>query len=96
MNSRKYVVVTTKFAEKQLGRLPGYIRDKFDAWVDDVEFEGLPAVRLRQGLHDEPLRGDRSGQRSVRLNRGYRVIYTETEESIVCIVGVLEVNKHDY
>jgi proteic killer suppression protein len=93
---RKYLVVVTKFADKQLNRLPVSIKEKFDLWVDEVEFNGLPALRRRPGLHDEALKGERSNQRSVRLNRSYRVIYTESEEGDVCIVGILEVNKHDY
>lgn len=45
---------------------------------------------------DELLKGSRHGQRSVRLSRSYRVIYTEDRTGIVNIIEVLEVNKHDY
>jgi proteic killer suppression protein len=46
--------------------------------------------------HDEPLKGDRQGQRSVRLNRAYRAIYVEREDDEVALVDVIEVNKHGY
>ena len=56
----------------------------------------MPAVRELKGFHDEPLRGPRSGQRSVRLNRAYRVIYIEEEDGQIRIANVIEVNKHEY
>jgi len=48
------------------------------------------------GLHDEPLKEDRQGQRSIRLNRAYRAIYVERDEGEVELVEVIEVNKHEY
>lgn len=45
---------------------------------------------------DEPLKGNQKGQRSVRLNRAYRVIYGETESGNIILVGVLDVSKHEY
>jgi proteic killer suppression protein len=44
--------------------------------------------------HDEPLKGDRLGQRSIRLSRSYRLIYIESQE--LGVVKVVEVNKHEY
>jgi toxin HigB-1 len=55
----------------------------------------LAAIRKIPGYHDEPLQGQRAGQRSVRLNRAYRVIY-ELVAGEVQIVRVLDVNKHKY
>jgi hypothetical protein len=34
-------------------------------WVDDVEERGLEEVRKIPGWHDEPLKGERKGQRSI-------------------------------
>jgi proteic killer suppression protein len=65
-------------------------------WKIAVETLGLPEVRKARAYHDEPLKGQRTGQRSVRLNRAYRVIYAESEWGSIVVVGVLEVNKHDY
>ncbi len=41
---------------------------------------GLSEVRKVPGYHDEPLKGQRKGQRSIRLSRSYRAIYVIEEE----------------
>lgn len=53
-------------------------------------FIGIP------GYHDEPLKGNRTGQRSIRLSKAYRAIYIIDNDDNIEIVKVLEVNKHDY
>lgn len=86
----------TRFAEKQLRKLPKHIVAAFYTWVKSVELDGIRKIRKIVGYHDEPLKGERKGQRSVRLSRSYRVIYEETESGNIVLVGVLEVNKHEY
>lgn len=86
----------TKFAEKQVKKLPKYIVAAYHTWVKTVELDGIWATRTLSGYHDEPLKGDRKGQRSVRLSKGYRVIYEITESGNVILICVQEVNKHDY
>ena len=44
--------------------------------------------------HDEHLKGERTGQRSSRLSRQYRVIYAVDRE--VVVVYVLEITPHHY
>ena len=61
-----------------------------------VEESGIREVRKFKGFHDEPLKGSRRGQRSVRLNKAYRAIYVEHEEGEIELIEVLEVNKHEY
>jgi len=68
----------------------------YHTWVKTVELDGIRATRALSGYHDEPLKGDRKGQRSVRLSKGYRVIYEETESGNLVLIGVQEVNKHEY
>ena len=68
----------------------------FYTWVKSVELDGIRKTRKVAGYHDERLKGERKGQRSVRLSRSYRVIYEETESGNIVLVGVLEVNKHEY
>ncbi|MNJ96693.1 hypothetical protein D3C87_144230 [compost metagenome] len=80
--------------EKQYANLPENIRKKAQAWFFQVQLLGLAEVQKRPGLHDEPLKGSRTGQRSVRLNRAYRLIYWVIENRIR--IEVLEVHKHDY
>lgn len=70
-----YEVAITKLAEKQLRTLPAYIILKLQTWIDVVKHKGLAEVRKIPGFHDEPLKGKRQGQRSIRLNKAYRAIY---------------------
>jgi len=84
----------TRRAYKELATLPAHIVGKLKAWVAAVELVGLAEVRKRPGLHDEPLKGDRQGQRSVRLSLAYRAIYVESDGQVV--ITVIEVSKHDY
>jgi proteic killer suppression protein len=96
MGTPIYVVEFSKFAAKQIPKLPTHIREAIFIWKNAVEIVGLLKVMRSSGYHDEPLQGHRRGQRSVRLNRAYRLIYELSEREEIIIVGVLEVNKHDY
>jgi proteic killer suppression protein len=88
-------VEITRLAEKQLRKLPRHIVDNLMIWVAAVEHDGLEEVRKVRGYHDEPLRGDRSGQRSIRLSRAYRAIYAIKGDT-ARFVSVEEVSKHEY
>jgi proteic killer suppression protein len=85
-----------KTVDKQLDRIPEIIARKFRVWVALVEESGIREVRKSKGFHDEPLKGKRQGERSVRLNIAYRAIYVERDSGEVELVEVLEVNKHEY
>ncbi len=87
-------VARTRSFEKDLDVVPDFIRVKAIFWIGLVESLGLREVRRRPGFHDEPLKGQRQGQRSVRLNQAYRLIYRETRSGLEILL--LEVNKHDY
>jgi proteic killer suppression protein len=93
---KRGVVEITTFAEKQLKRVPKVIKEAVLIWVETVQEEGIGAVRRLPGYHDEPLRGVRLGQRSIRLNRSFRLFYTETKGGSINVVTVKEINKHDY
>ena len=86
----------SKYVEKQLDKLPDVIVRKFRMWVSLVDFSGLQEVRKRPGFHDEPLKGKRTGQRSIRLNNAYRAIYIEHKDGAPELIEVIEVNKHEY
>ncbi len=90
------IVQVTRLAAKQLLKLPRHIQDALDSWRRDVELNGVGEARRRPGYHDEPLKGDRKGQRSVQLSRAYRAIYEEDESGEMHVIAVVEVNKHDY
>lgn len=93
---KRCAVVMTKFAEKQLQRLPIFIKEAVIIWAASVEENGIRKVRQLPGYHDEPLFGPHRGQRSVRLNRAYRLFYSQDDQIRTIIITVLEVNKHDY
>jgi proteic killer suppression protein len=82
-------------AYKQLKRLPEHVVFKLQIWTTSLELIGLEETRKIKGYHDEPLQGDRKGQRSIRLNRSYRAIYRE-DKGIIHLIVILEVNKHEY
>ena len=96
------LVVLSKRVQKDLKKVPIHIVRKLDGWISSVEKAGLEEVRKSPGYHDEPLKGERAGQRSIRLSRSFRAIYTvkqdETAEKtqIVEFVLIEEVTKHDY
>lgn len=89
-------VLWQKSVSKQIERLPTHIAKKFYAWVTAVTLAGLRSVRASAGFHDEPLKGTRLGQRSIRLCRAYRAIYIERRDGTIEFLEVIEVNKHEY
>lgn len=88
-------MLLSKQAVKDLETVPTYVASKLQAWKDGVQTLGLEEMRKRPGFHDEPLKGDRKGQRSIRLSRSYRAIYRIVREQVVFVL-VEEVNKHEY
>jgi toxin HigB-1 len=89
-------VKITKEAEKLLPKLPIQVVKKLRLWVRQVELIGIREVRKIKGYHDEPLSGDREGQRSIRLNKAYRAFYIIKESGQVEIAVVFDINKHKY
>ena len=88
--------VSFERVDKDLWKLPQYIRLKIQVWADAVEQDGMPIVRMSRGLHDKPLQGNRKGQRSINVNRSWRLIYEEKECGEITIIEVQEVTYHDY
>lgn len=86
----------TRGASDDLLKVPQYIKEKLLTWVDAVERLGINKIRKVPGYHDEPLKGKRKGQRSIRLNKAYRAIYIENEHKEIIIISIMEVNKHEY
>ncbi len=96
MLRKKAEIVFTKQALKDIERVPKHISMKLQGWIEDVEYEGLGYVQKIAGYHDEPLKGQRQGQRSIRLNRAYRAIYLLDDLNYIHLITILEVNKHEY
>ena len=91
-----HTVVLTPKVKKHLGKVPKHIAQKLLFWVMDVEENGLENTRKLPGWHDEPLKGKRKGQRSIRLSKAWRAIYSVEKNGEVRFVEVIEVNKHEY
>lgn len=94
--NQTYNITINQKARKQLAKLPIYIVAKLQAWVDAVSHDGIFEVRKISGYHDEPLHGNRSGQRSIRLNKSYRAIYTELDSGEIFFIEIIEVHNHEY
>ena len=82
-------VVYSKFAEKQLKKLPIYIKEALFIWELSIARMGIEETRKLKGYHDEPLKGTRLGQRSIRLNRSYRAIYEENRERDLVLISIV-------
>jgi proteic killer suppression protein len=93
---KRYEVQLSAFVQKRFRRLPDYIQKAVRTWSTLIEEHGIWAMKRIPGYHDEPLHGDRKGQRSSRLSRGYRVIYEELDSGEIVVISVLEVTKHEY
>ncbi len=89
-------VKLSKRAKKCILKVPDFIALKLAGWIEAVENDGLEEVRKIPGFHDEPLKGDRKGQRSIRLSRSYRAIYEIKKHGSAELIEVYEVNKHEY
>ena len=96
INIDVFDVVITKPAKDDLIKVPMYVVKKLQAWIDNVSYSGLREVRKIPGYHDEPLKGKRAGERSIRLTKAYRAIYMMAQDGSIEVVKILEVNKHDY
>jgi proteic killer suppression protein len=91
-----YNVVMKEKLALGLKKLPKHIIAKLTAWISAVGHDGLNEVRKIPGYHDEPLKGERKGQRSIRLSISYRAIYVINKAGQMEVVEIIEVNKHDY
>lgn len=89
-------ITISKQALKDMRRTPQHLQEKFRAWLVAVNKSGLEETRKRPGWHDEPLLGDRKGQRSIRLNKQWRAIYIIKANGDVEFIEVTEVMPHEY
>ncbi len=95
-----YAVSTDKVnfikVRKILKVLPAHILRNLQRWAMQVEMLGMKEVRKIPGYHDEPLKGKRKGQRSIRLSKAYRAFYTEDKYEGINTILIEEINKHEY
>ena len=81
-------VVDLGLVKKFLRKIPYPICHKVQIWADMVEKEGLPSV--------QKVRGKRKDQRTVYLNRKWRLIYTTHKNNQLITITIKEVIPHDY
>ena len=86
----------SKKAKKEIVKLPKEVVKKLRFWIKEVNLIGLREVRKIKSFHDEPLQGDRQGQRSIRLNKAYRAFYVVNKNREIELVEIIEINKHKY
>lgn len=82
------VVAISGFARKSLRKMPHYISDKLQMWIESIEKEGLEEVKKLPSYHDELYRKE-DNQRSIRLGRGYKAIYEIQDNGVIEVVDVL-------
>ena len=92
----KNIVELTPNAQKKIEKIPKQIIFKLRSWVTQVESLGIRKVMQIKGYHDEPLKGERKGQRSIRLNKAYRAFYRKLDNGAIEIIEVFDINKHKY
>jgi len=93
----KVKVVIAKIAQKQIVKIPQELIEVIQKWILTVETIGIENTRKQggKGLHDEPLKGELKGLRSIRLNRAWRLYYKEID-GIPKIISIERVDKHEY
>jgi toxin HigB-1 len=89
-------VLITRRAEKEVLKIPLALQIKLRAWIYAVNKEGWEKTKIYPAHRDEALLGKRWGQRSVRLSKAYRVIYSVIRDKSGEYLLIQEVNKHEY
>jgi mRNA-degrading endonuclease YafQ of YafQ-DinJ toxin-antitoxin module len=84
-------VVESRLFAKQFQRSPRNVQQDYGFWRDLVCAFG---PNLQGGYRTHALHGRRSGQKSVRLSRQWRVIFRVVEDEL--IVEALELTPHKY
>jgi proteic killer suppression protein len=89
-----YRILFTKQAQKGFASAPPQVKAKLNQWISDVRKDGLSVVRQAPTYRDEPLKGQRQGEHSIRLNHQWRAIYKVEHNRLT--LTLLEVTPHDY
>jgi toxin HigB-1 len=93
----KVRVIIAKIAQKQIVKIPQELIEVIQKWILTVETIGIENTRRQggKGLHDEPLKGELKGLRSIRLNRAWRLYYQEIDGTPK-IISIERIDKHEY
>ena len=87
----EWKVIESRAMVRQLQRAPKVIQEKYAIWRNRVRRDG---PYLQGGYCFHALEGNRRGQKSIRLNLRWRVIFKVFEGELV--VEALELTPHKY
>ena len=93
----EYFYTTSLFEIK--GKLP-VSRDILQQYKKKIQIlmsiESLDELTFFRSLHFEPLKGDRKGEYSIRLNLQYRLIFSIAHDNklLIDILVIDEISKH--
>ena len=93
----KELYTTSKSLDKKHRFQPDVIRRYVKVIDIMVEVENVNVLALVGGLHYEHLSGDKNGLSSVRVNKKYRVEFseqTEGNETVTTICNIIELPNH--
>ena len=89
-----WVVLENKEAIKAFNSAPIHVQSKYSYWKKVVINNGVNKLSQIRGFNFEKLKGNRMGQFSCRLSKGYRIIFEIRSKEFYVLV--LEMNKHEY
>lgn len=85
----------SKTFAKQISKAEGHVKVKYFTWYESVKSRGLLSVQKEIVWKDHELKGDRKGQRSIKLGGKWRAIYIILNDEIE-IIEMQELTPHDY
>ncbi len=77
---------------KKLRYIPPHMLVRLQHWIKQLKLIGIEELRKHPGYRDKLLKGERKGQRCIRLSKSWRVFYIEENDKII----ILEINHHEY
>lgn len=86
-------VIYKSHVDKKLKVLPPKIRESYDEFLAEVEASGIESLYKKPGKwHLEKLYTDEGGDRTVRLNGGYRLKFSTSSDGRH--IDIYDVGKH--
>ncbi|WP_028298056.1 type II toxin-antitoxin system RelE/ParE family toxin [Olivibacter sitiensis] len=87
------LVIKGKVSGKQ--KFPQAVMDRFVIRINQMKAaKNTNDLRNLHSLHFEKLSGDRAGHYSIRVNKGWRIIFHITKENVLEIIHVEGLSNH--
>lgn len=93
------LVTFSNNARRQIFQLSEGLRVRLEGWIREVTLKGIVAVRQNLRWEDKPKKGNLAGFRTIKLNKGYRVLYEEKKDEkgkTIIEIKILEVGNDIY